>query len=83
MLNYGACALSFVPGLLYDKLGATKAMVIGTCVGTIRLSTSLKQHWHVWTVRSFLSGRGRRCFANSTAAELVMARWFCRRSYRQ
>ncbi|CAJ1444508.1 unnamed protein product, partial [Effrenium voratum] len=26
MLNMGACALSFVPGILYDKMGAAKSM---------------------------------------------------------
>ncbi|CAE6967404.1 unnamed protein product [Symbiodinium natans] len=35
MLNFGACALSFVPGLLYDYYGATVAMSIGTIIGVL------------------------------------------------
>ncbi|CAK9061642.1 unnamed protein product [Durusdinium trenchii] len=50
MLNYGACALSFVPGLLYDKLGATKAMVIGTCVGALPILLLLNWSWLVGSV---------------------------------
>ncbi|CAE7831990.1 unnamed protein product [Symbiodinium sp. CCMP2592] len=35
MLNFGACALSFVPGLLYDYYGAAVAMTIGTFIGVL------------------------------------------------
>lgn len=29
-MNFGACALSFVPGLIYDRLGCITAMLLGT-----------------------------------------------------
>eukprot|EP00435_Cladocopium_sp_Y103_P034895 s1076_g9.t1 len=29
-MNFGACALSFVPGLIYDRLGCIAAMILGT-----------------------------------------------------
>ena len=35
MLNFGACAFSFVPGLLYDYYGAAVAMTIGTVIGCL------------------------------------------------
>mmetsp|Transcript_77471 Transcript_77471/g.250669 ORF Transcript_77471/g.250669 Transcript_77471/m.250669 type:complete len:453 (-) Transcript_77471:67-1425(-) len=32
-LNFGACALSFVPGLFCDHLGSASAMAVGTAIG--------------------------------------------------
>ena len=35
-MNLGACGLSFVPGLIYDRLGCITAMVIGALTGFSR-----------------------------------------------
>lgn len=34
-MNFGACALSFIPGILYDKLGPSVVMVLATILGTL------------------------------------------------
>jgi len=40
-INFGACALSFLPGICYDRLGATAAMALGTAVGVLPVLVQL------------------------------------------
>jgi len=40
-LNFGSCALSFLPGILYDRLGASSSMVIGTIIGIFPVGLQL------------------------------------------
>lgn len=43
-MNFGACALSFVPGLIYDRLGCIPAMLLGTLLADCGVLLQL-----VWT----------------------------------
>ncbi|CAK8991303.1 unnamed protein product [Durusdinium trenchii] len=43
-MNFGACALSFVPGLCYDRLGCIPAMLLGTLVADCGVLLQL-----IWT----------------------------------
>mmetsp|Transcript_45220 Transcript_45220/g.105468 ORF Transcript_45220/g.105468 Transcript_45220/m.105468 type:complete len:451 (+) Transcript_45220:45-1397(+) len=54
-LNFGACALSFIPGLCYDRLGCMPTMILGTVIADLAIILQL-----VWTpdFPSFISTMG-------------------------
>ena len=46
-MNFGACALSFVPGLFYDRLGCIATMLLGA-VPELRLASLAYLLWLLW-----------------------------------
>mmetsp|Transcript_110680 Transcript_110680/g.263942 ORF Transcript_110680/g.263942 Transcript_110680/m.263942 type:complete len:448 (-) Transcript_110680:212-1555(-) len=54
-LNFGACALSFIPGLCYDRFGCVPTMMLGTLIADFGIILQL-----VWTpdFPSFVSTMG-------------------------
>lgn len=40
-MNFGSCALSFIPGICYDRLGPSAAMAVGTVFGVFPVALQL------------------------------------------